>query len=75
MANIECNPAVSLLIDEYRDDWSRLRWLRIDGDAEIVATTPELAAALTAKYPQYQRVQVGATAIRIVARESQTWSA
>ena len=75
LANIERNPAVSLLIDEYRDDWSRLRWLRIDGSAEIVATTPELAAALTAKYPQYQHVEVGASAIRIVVRKQQTWCA
>lgn len=75
LANIERNPAVSLLIDEYRDDWSRLRWLRIDGNADIVAATPELAAALTAKYPQYQRVKVGASAIRIVASKCQTWAA
>ena len=75
VANIERNPAVSLLIDEYREDWSRLRWLRVDGSAEVVATTPQLAAALTAKYPQYQRIEVGASAIRIVARKSQTWAA
>ena len=75
IANIERNPAVSLLIDEYRDDWSRLRWLRIDGNAEIVPTTPELAAALIAKYPQYQRVQVGTTAIRILPGKCQTWAA
>ena len=75
IANIERNPAVSLLIDEYRDDWSRLRWLRIDGNAEIVPTTPELAVALTAKYPQYQHVEVGASAIRIVASKGQTWAA
>ena len=75
VANIERNPAVSLLIDEYHEDWSRLRWLRIDGDAEVVATTLQLAAALTAKYPQYQRVEVGASAIRIVPRKLQTWAA
>lgn len=75
VANIERNPAVSLLMDEYRDDWSRLRWLRIDGTAEVVAITPELAAALTAKYPQYRRIEVGASAIRIVARKLQTWAA
>ena len=75
LANIERNPAVSLLIDEYRDDWSRLRWLRIDGSAEIVATTPELAAVLTAKYPQYQRLEVGASAIRILPDKFRTWTA
>ena len=75
IANIERNPAVSLLIDEYRDDWSRLRWLRIDGSAEIVATTQDLAVALTAKYPQYQRVEIGASAIRIRPGKRRTWPA
>ena len=75
IANIERNPAISLLIDEYRDDWSRLRWLRIDGNAEIVATSPDLAAALAAKYPQYQRLEVGASAIRILPDKCQTWAA
>ena len=31
--NIENNPAVSLLVDHYDDDWSQLWWVRADGTA------------------------------------------
>ena len=75
VANIQRNPAVSLLIDEYDEDWSKLRWLRIDGCAAIVATNAGLATALRGKYDQYRQVDGGATAIRIVVRQLRTWEA
>jgi PPOX class probable F420-dependent enzyme len=31
LRNIEANPQVSLLVDEYSDDWERLWWVRADG--------------------------------------------
>ncbi len=34
--NIEAHPEVSLVIDNYDDDWSRLWWVRADGSASIV---------------------------------------
>jgi PPOX class probable F420-dependent enzyme len=60
------NPYVELLIDEYDADWSRLWWLRIEGDARVVEPPdperdPDVApvvAALRRKYPQYQTVPV-----------------
>jgi PPOX class probable F420-dependent enzyme len=33
LANIEGNPEVSLLVDHYADDWTRLWWVRVDGVA------------------------------------------
>ena len=33
--NIEENPHVSVVIDDYSDDWSKLRYVVIAGDAEI----------------------------------------
>ena len=33
LANIESNPQVSLLVDHYDEDWTRLWWVRADGDA------------------------------------------
>ncbi len=73
--NIESNPLVSLLIDDYFEDWSKLRWTRIDGDARIVATPASAVAALRAKYPQYGRIDVGTTAIRVVVARKRVWSA
>ena len=57
LANINANPAVSLLIDSYTDDWEQLWWLRIDGNADYYAPAPAAANAiadrLLGKYPQY----------------------
>jgi len=58
LRNIHTNPAVSLLVDHYDEDWRQLWWVRADGRARIV---PSEAAAeradpvgqLVGKYPQY----------------------
>lgn len=75
MTNIERNPRVSLLVDQYSDDWTRLRWLRLDGAARVLPTQASLAATLTAKYPQYQHVDVGARAIHIAIDRVRSWPA
>ncbi|MDV6014037.1 TIGR03668 family PPOX class F420-dependent oxidoreductase [Haloechinothrix sp. LS1_15] len=60
LRNIERNPAVSLLVDHYDHDWSRLWWVRADGAAHILApgNGPDrrdvLLRELRAKYPQYE---------------------
>jgi hypothetical protein len=48
---------VSVLVDAYDEDWSRLWWVRIDGRADIVAEGPDLERvrrALAAKYLRYR---------------------
>ncbi|HET9901128.1 MAG TPA: TIGR03668 family PPOX class F420-dependent oxidoreductase [Actinomycetes bacterium] len=54
--NIERDPRVSLLVDEYADDWSRLWWVRIDGTAQQVedVVAERWMTRLQAKYEQYQ---------------------
>ena len=62
--NIRERPDVSLLLDEYTDDWRRLWWIRIDSNGRVVqpqalpADPSFLAAqeALREKYPQYEDV-------------------
>ena len=75
LRNIERNPAVAILVDRYSDDWSQLCWTRIDGRAEIVATDDRIRAALRAKYPQYEHVEIGTTAIRVSVEGVVSWSA
>jgi PPOX class probable F420-dependent enzyme len=56
LANVRAQPAVSLLVDEYDDDWTRLWWVRVDGTGLVVegGTDHERAVALLAtKYAQY----------------------
>jgi PPOX class probable F420-dependent enzyme len=37
LANIEATGRASLLVDEYREDWSALWWVRVDGSAQVLA--------------------------------------
>ena len=55
--NIRENPKVSVVIDHYDEDWRRLRWVIIQGLAEIVTAGRDFAAGidlLLSKYPQYR---------------------
>lgn len=36
VTNVRANPAVSLLVDQYDEDWEQLWWIRLDGQAWIV---------------------------------------
>jgi PPOX class probable F420-dependent enzyme len=57
LANIAANPLVSLLVDEYHEDWTTLWWVRADGTATVVDSPVEMAGPidlLVAKYPQYR---------------------
>src|SRR5690348_429488 len=44
LRNIEENPAVTLLVDHFDDDWDDLWWIRADGEARVIEN--ELAYAL-----------------------------
>ena len=57
LQNVRTNPRISVLIDGYDEDWSRLWWVRLDGLARIVEEELERARALgllEAKYEQYR---------------------
>lgn len=77
VAHVRRDPRVSLLVDRYVADWTRLWWLRVDAEAEVVDAGqphPDVRAALAAlraKYPQYERVPLLASPPRVLAlRES-----
>lgn len=66
LANIEENPHVSLLADEYSEDWEQLWWARADGTARVLAhddgavrVQRQAADMLRAKYPQYAGLTSG----------------
>ena len=76
LRNIEANPHVSLLVDCYDEDWTRLWWIRADGTATILrdpATFTEPNRLLTAKYPQYQQHSPEGPLIRIAITHRVTW--
>ena len=43
--NIRANPRVALLIDHYEEDWARLRFVMVQGRAELLDGGPEWKAA------------------------------
>jgi PPOX class probable F420-dependent enzyme len=57
LRNIEHQPAVEVVVDEYDEDWTRLWWVRARGSARVVVEADERDVALgllRAKYPQYE---------------------
>lgn len=78
--NIRENPKVSVVIDHYDEDWSRLRYVVIQGEAEILAGGPAYdrgATLLLAKYPQYATLPLGGpdgTMIVVMPRDVRHWS-
>lgn len=51
--NVSENPQVSLLVDHYEEDWSRLRFSMLEGTARLRELSPAELLALRSKYPQY----------------------
>ena len=54
--NIKETPDVALLVDHYDEDWTRLWYVLVRGEAELVSSSVERKRAiqrLRAKYPQY----------------------
>ena len=59
--NILANPRVALTVDHYEEDWTKIGYLLILGEANVLDTggeRPEALAALRAKYSQYGRMDL-----------------
>ena len=55
--NLRANPRVSIVIDEYQEDWTRLRYVIIQGRADLLTGGPQFSHGvdlLMAKYSQYR---------------------
>jgi PPOX class probable F420-dependent enzyme len=77
--NIRTNPRVALLIDHYEEDWTRLRFVMVQGRAELLDGGTEWKAARTlleAKYPQYRALPLPpeGPVIKIVPDHVVRWS-
>ncbi|HJY15031.1 MAG TPA: TIGR03668 family PPOX class F420-dependent oxidoreductase [Nitrososphaeraceae archaeon] len=85
--NIQANPNVALLIDEYDEDWTKLYFVMIQGRASLISNKKErqeqnelplllLEKAhklLYEKYPQYQKISIGQYVIMIHPQKVITW--
>jgi PPOX class probable F420-dependent enzyme len=76
LRNIEANPAVSLLVDEYSDDWSTLWWVRADGQASVRWDALDEARSLLAdRYPQHAADPPEGPVIDVAVTRWSGWSA
>lgn len=78
--NILANPDVTLVIDEYGEDWSQLAYLLLRGTARVVEPGGgghgEAIAALRAKYPQYAAMPIEERpVVAIAGLRARSWSA
>jgi PPOX class probable F420-dependent enzyme len=69
LRNIQENPQVALVIDDYSDDWTQLAYVILQGTAEILTAGPVFDVAIPAlreKYPQYRQMPIEANPMIVV---------
>jgi PPOX class probable F420-dependent enzyme len=78
LRNIAADPAVSVLVDHYEDDWDKLWWVRLDGNARVVIDEGEVQKALrllAARYSQYRAATPVGPVVAIAIAGMTGWSA
>jgi len=78
LKNIKKTPQVALLVDHYNEDWTRLWYVLVRGEAELVSAPAERKRAiqcLRAKYPQYspEMLDDDAPLLRITPQRITAW--
>ncbi len=74
--NIVSNPRVSLVLDSYDEDWSRLWYALVTGTALLLRSGQEHAGAiqlLRHKYAQYEEMEIDANPVIRITPERITW--
>jgi PPOX class probable F420-dependent enzyme len=78
LVNNREEPRVSLLVDEYDEDWSHLWWVRADGRARIIDGGLEFeraAGLLLRKYPQERPQPPKGPALAVDVERWRRWPA
>jgi PPOX class probable F420-dependent enzyme len=78
LQNIRAHPEATVLVDHYEEDWSRLWWVRLRGEARVLegdAESERALALLAEKYEQYRREPPAGPVIRLEIRDWLGWSA
>ena len=77
LRDIAENARVSVLVDRYDEDWSRLWWVRADGEARLLGAAEEERALglLAEKYPQYREAVPRGPAVVVDVDGWRWWSA
>jgi PPOX class probable F420-dependent enzyme len=74
--NVRENPAVSLLVDHYEEDWTRLWWARADGHGRVLEPDePEARRALDLLAARYSRFEATGAVLAVDVERWSGWSA
>jgi PPOX class probable F420-dependent enzyme len=75
--NARIRPEVTILVDDYQDDWSRLWWIRLRGRARVLDDGDERERALSLlarKYPQYLSEPPDGPVLAVDITETREWT-
>jgi PPOX class probable F420-dependent enzyme len=82
--NLEQNPRATLLVDVWDEDWAKLHWVMLEGEARVLDPADaavqdardQALLALEQKYPQYQKLPLEpreTPVIVLVATRARAW--
>lgn len=73
--NLERDGRVTLLVDDYDEDWTRLAWLMVRGHGVVDLEAPDdVMRALNSRYPQYAPDEHHDALIRIRPQQLLWWT-
>lgn len=78
LRNVAENPQVTILADEYSDDWDRLWWVRADGRAVVLEEPGEMARPLrllAERYWQYREAPPAGPVLAVTVERWSGWAA
>ena len=74
LRNVSENPMVTMLADQYTDDWDKLWWVRADGQAAILADPRQMAAPLRLLADRYWQYRQATPTGPVLAVTVERWS-
>jgi PPOX class probable F420-dependent enzyme len=74
LRNVSENPQVTMLADEYSDDWDRLWWVRADGRAVVLTDQRQMAEPLRLLANRYWQYREAPPTGPVLAVTVERWS-
>lgn len=74
LRNIRENPAVTVLVDHYDEDWTALWWARADGHGEVLEEGQERHRAVESLCDKYEQYKASPPKGPVVAIRVRQWS-
>jgi PPOX class probable F420-dependent enzyme len=77
LRNVGENPQVTILADEYSDDWDKLWWVRADGRAVVLTDQRQMAEPLrllAARYWQYREAPPTGPVLAVTVERWSGWA-